>query len=65
MTSTSIPSIFENGKLKPGIYKIQNLYTEGFVDIHEHSREMCCRPARDLGDGRGMVRQHPLPVDHG
>ena len=49
-------SIFENGRLKPGIYKIQNLYTQTYLDIHEHSREMCCRPARDLEEGRGLVR---------
>ncbi|KAF9648159.1 hypothetical protein BDM02DRAFT_3187328 [Thelephora ganbajun] len=43
MTFTSTdnsPPIFENGKLKPGIYKIQNLQTEGYVDIHEHLKEM-------------------------
>ena len=58
-------SIFEDGKLKPGIYKIQNLYSEAFLDIHEHSREMCCRPARDLGEERGIVRQHPFPMARG
>ena len=59
MTFTSISnpsSIFEGGKLKPGFYKIQNLYTEGYVDIYEHSKEMFCRPAQDLGEGRGIVR---------
>jgi len=54
--------IFENGKLKAGIYKIQNLYTQGYVDIHEHSREVCCRPVQELQEGRGMVRRRPLPV---
>ena len=54
--------IFEGGKLKPGIYKIQNLYSRGFVDIYEHSREMCCRPARDLEEGRGLVRPYLLPA---
>ena len=49
-------SIFERGKVKPGIYKIQNLQTEGYLDIHLHSMEMCCRPANDLGVGRGLVR---------
>src|SRR6266478_3214681 len=36
-------SIFRNGKLKPGVYKIQNLYSQAYLDIHEHSRETCCR----------------------
>ena len=46
-------SIFENGKLKPGIYKIQNLRSETYLNIYRHSKELCCRPARDLGDGGG------------
>ena len=53
MVSTTI---FQDGKLKPGIYKIQNLYTENYLDIHLHSMELCCRPAKDLGNGRGLVR---------
>ena len=57
MTTT----IFENGNLKPGIYKIQNIYTETFLDIEVHSREMCCRPKRDLGEGRGLVRSRYQP----
>ena len=54
-TSDSL-SIFEDGKLKPGIYKIQNLYGQTYVDIHEHSREVCCRPATAFIEGRGLVR---------
>ena len=64
-TSTDNPfSIFENGKLKAGTYKIQNLHTDGFVDIHERTKELCCRPVKELGEGRGMVRRYryPLPV---
>ena len=49
-------SIFEDGKLKPGIYKIQNLYSQTFLDLHEFTRELCCRPATALTDGRGRVR---------
>ena len=57
LTSTSdATSIFKEGKLKPGIYKIQNLFAESYLDIHRHSKEVCCRPARDLEDGRGLVR---------
>ena len=55
-TMTSSSSIFENGRLKPGIYKIQNLSSETYLDIHRHSKELCCRPARDLEDGGGLVR---------
>ena len=57
-------SIFKDGKLKPGTYKIQNIYTETFLDIEIHSRGMCCRPARDLGEGRGLVRLYLLSVVH-
>jgi len=53
-------SIFENGMLKPGIYKIQNLHSETYLDIIRHTKELCCRPARDLEDGGGLVRL-PLP----
>jgi len=52
--STGGPSIFSEGKLKPGIYKIQNIYTDTYLDIEVHSREVCCRPAKDLGEGRGL-----------
>ena len=52
-------SIFKDGKLKPGIYKIQNIQTENYVDIEVHSRELCCRPAKDLGEGRGLVSVYP------
>ena len=53
-------SIFENGRLKPGIYKIRNLQTETFLDIEEYLREVCCRPAKNLEEGRGLVSQLPL-----
>ena len=57
-TSTSnSSSIFQDGKLKPGIYKIQNLHNDAFLDIHEHpARELHLRPAQDLREGRGLVR---------
>ena len=55
--STNKPtSILQNGKLKAGIYKIQNLRTETYLDIEVHLREVCCRPVKDLGEGRGLVR---------
>ncbi|KAF9648155.1 hypothetical protein BDM02DRAFT_2340785 [Thelephora ganbajun] len=60
-TSTdSSSSILENGKLKPGVYKIQNLYAQTYLDIHEHSRELCCHSAQDLGEGRGLWEIKPL-----
>ena len=56
---TSVPSsIFENGRLGSGIYKIQNLLSETYLDIHKVSLKACCRPARDLEDGGGLVRPY-------
>jgi len=61
--STNDPSsIFEEGNLKPGIYKIQNVFTETFADIEMHSRQVCCRPAKDLAEGRGLVCWYPSPA---
>ena len=57
-------SIFEGGKLKSGIYKIQNLQSGTFLDIHEHSREVCCRPIANLGQGKGLVRPYLSPTIH-
>lgn len=65
MTSNStsnFSSIFRDGKLQPGIYKIQNLYTETYLDIELHSRGVCCRPAKSIGEGRGLVRWCPSSV---
>ena len=47
-------SIFKDGKVKPGIYKIQNLYHQGYVDIQEYSRKL--HTSRDLENRRGLVR---------
>jgi len=52
--TSNYASIFQNGRLKPGIYKIQNIYTDTYLDIEVHSMTMCCHPARDLGEGRGL-----------
>ena len=66
MTFTSASnssSAFQDGKLKPGIYKIQNLFHDAYLDIHEHpAREMHLRPAQDLREGRGLVRRYRLLV---
>ena len=62
-TSTGNSSIFQGGKLKPGIYKIQNLHNSAYLDIYEQSaREMHLRPAQDLGEGRGLVCRGSSPA---
>jgi len=55
-------SILKDGKIKPGIYKIQNIYAETYLDIHQHSKQMCCRPTQDLEDGCGLVRLRLPPA---
>ena len=52
-------SIFEGGKLKPGIYKIQSVGAETYVDVHLNTRQLCGRPAQNLGEGMGLVRLYP------
>jgi len=51
MTPTSI---FQGDELNSGVYKIQNLYTENYLDLHLHSKKLCCRPAKDLEGKRGL-----------
>jgi hypothetical protein len=64
-TTGDASSIFRDGKVpKPGIYKIQHLFHKNYMDIHEHSREVCCRPVTDLEEGRGLVRPVQQPVAH-
>jgi hypothetical protein len=63
-TANDASSIFEGKKLKPGIYEIQNLYAQTYVDVDEHSRKVCCRPATALGKGRGRVRPLQQLVVH-
>ncbi|KAF9777279.1 hypothetical protein BJ322DRAFT_1025852 [Thelephora terrestris] len=46
-------TLFDGGKLKPGIYKIQNIVGETYLDIREHNKELCCRPDFVLG-GKGQ-----------
>ena len=59
LTSTNdYASIFKDGKLKPGVYKIQNIVSQTYVDIREHTRELCCRPAAVL-EGNGLVSPCP------
>jgi len=64
LTSTdNSASIFKDGKLKPGVYKIQNIVGQTYVDIREHVRELCGRPATVL-EGNGLVgsRPHLTPI---
>ncbi|KAF9649746.1 hypothetical protein BDM02DRAFT_3128113 [Thelephora ganbajun] len=53
-STSGLSSILEDGRLKPGIYKIQNIRSETYLDIEVHTREVCCRPAKDLEEGRGF-----------
>lgn len=63
LTSTAEPlSIFKDGKLKPWVYKIQNIVAETFLDYEVHTREMCCRPANELGEDKGLVSWSPTPT---
>ena len=48
-------SIFVDGKLKPGTYKIQNLASQTYLEIIEHSKELCCRPATVLAPTDALV----------
>jgi hypothetical protein len=50
--------VFRDGKLRPGIYKIQNIVGQTYVDIREHAKELCGRPATLL-EGKGLVRSCP------
>jgi hypothetical protein len=63
-TAGGAPSIFRDGKLKPGIYKIQGLHNKTYLDIHEDSREVCGRPTVDLEEGGGLVRPVQQSVAH-
>ena len=61
MTLTSADesvSIFQDGKLRPGIYKIQNVAGQTYVDIHDRTHELCCRPATILEE-KGLVSSSP------
>ena len=51
-------SILENGKLKQGIYKIQNIQSRTYLDVEVHTMEVCGRPAKNLEEGRGFVCWH-------
>ena len=47
-TSDSV-STFKDGKLKRGIYKIQNIaVSQSYLEVRDHSQQLCCRPATAL-----------------
>ena len=48
-------SIFQDGKLKPGIYRIRNIVSQTYVDIKDDVHELCGRPSTVLESGRGEV----------
>jgi len=52
-------SIFVDGKLKPGRYKVQNLASQTYLEILEHSKELCCRPATVLAPKDALVLPEP------
>lgn len=62
LTSPPRHTIFEGGKLKPGFYKIQNLVSKTYVDIHEHTMGVCCRPASTLEKDDGIVCTPRFPA---
>jgi len=48
-------SIFKDGSLKPGVYKVQNLGCQTYLEVQEHSRGLCCRPATVLSPEDALV----------
>ena len=53
-------SMFVNGKLKPGVYRVQNLTGHTFLEILEDSKEVCCRPAAVLSPQDALVRDSKI-----
>lgn len=45
-------SILKDGKLRPGVYKIQNIVGKTYLDTKDDLRELCCRPFTALENGR-------------
>ena len=61
-------SVFADGKVKPGIYRIQNIAGHTYLDIRDEKQELCCRPITVL-EGKGLVSPRlqlsPIPLaDH-
>ena len=49
-------SMFVNGKLRPGVYQVQHLVGQTFLEILQDSKEVCCRPAAILSPQDALVR---------
>ena len=57
-------SIFVGGKLKSGTYKVQNLASQTYLEVLDHSKELCCRIATVLTPKDALVIQNaPLPLE--
>lgn len=46
--------LFKGGRVKPGTYKIYNICYQCYSDFLEQSEKLCCYPARDVEDRRGL-----------
>ena len=53
--SSPTATVLQDGKIKPGIYKIQNIVSKTYVDIKDDLRELCGRPSSALERSRGHV----------
>lgn len=54
-SSPTNPSILQDGRIKPGIYKIKNIVSQTYVDTKDHVRELCGRPSSALQKSGGQV----------
>lgn len=52
---TTSSSILQDGRIRPGTYKIKNIVSQTYVDIKDHVREICGRPSSVLEKSRGQV----------
>jgi len=59
-TTKPASSIFQDGKVKPGVYKIQNIVSKTYVEVKDHLRELCGRPPSALEHGEGQWEIRPL-----
>lgn len=57
-------SIFMGGKLKPGKYKVQNLASKTYLEVLEHSKELCCRPETVLSPEDALLIYNTHSNDH-
>jgi len=56
MKRNTSSSIFQDGRLRPGTYKIKNIVSKTYVDTKDDLRELCGRPSTCLEKGEGQVR---------